>query len=93
VPVVAGPPIAAAPACPPAPPYNWATVPGEAVRSCGSVAGRGSVVNSPVCSRVAAPAGNDNSVSELPKRPSGEDSQITTARISPTAIFSSGGGR
>ena len=39
------------------------------------------------------PAGNDNSVSELPNRPFAADSQITTDTMSPTAIFCSGGGR
>src|SRR5207248_558310 len=39
-----------------------------------------------------APASNDNSVSELPNSPFDADSQITTEIVSPTAIFSSGGG-
>ena len=62
------------------------------VRPSGSGGRPRSVVIGSVESRAAAPAGSVNSVKELPNKPLAADSQITTATVSPTAIFNSGGG-
>src|SRR5712691_12042216 len=75
-------------------PVSRPKVSDEAVTPCGTVGTPASVAgNSPVSSRAVAPAGIDNSVSEVPNRPFAADSQITTETVSPTAILRSGGGR
>src|SRR5579863_9395277 len=102
VPVVPGPGGAASPAAAPSPSAPSAAPPpavaapdsspkvcGETVRPSGrnGVPPNGVPGNGPVSALATAPAGSDNSVSEVPNRPLAPDSQITTDTVSPTAIF------